>query len=210
MQLTACPNITISHSGALITGDLTHPEWLDAVCTLKTIKSAYLLALADLYGYGRNAFGEDQVAKDLEQLEFDLSDACKAAAISVLTLDFRSGHGLTSEHYYIISYLATDKDREKWAKLAVEHGLSALELKRSIAAGKVVTQKLIDTTSGRNTGINTLQGIRFQFDQWERQVGGDRQKLLRKPRAEREQMLENLTPIVAFAAEIEASLSAED
>lgn len=195
----------LTHTGLKIVGHLDLDEWRNLLESFHAVKHAYHCALADLISYGRNEFGDDEVAATLEQMEFELADVTKAEAIGQLTFDFREENPLTSEHYFVLSKLEK-ADCQKWAKIAVQNKLSALELKRSIEAGMVLRLEDIQNRSGQGSGINTIQGVVFRLTQWEKSMGGT-DRIIQLPSKDRRDLLDLLTPAIELAAKIEASLT---
>lgn len=200
--------ILVSPHGLDIQGTLSLEDWKSLIGSLQSIRHAYHNALADAINYGHRTFGSEVVGTTLEQLEFDMSDANKAINIGTLSYHFRQAHPLTSEHYHVLATCAEEQHREKWAKLATDEKLTALELKRSIEKGEVIRTSEIQKLSGHGAGINTVQGVVFQFKQWENRIGGV-QAALKLPEKERRDLLSHLTPMIELAAALESSLSNE-
>ena len=197
---------TLTRSGLKITGEITQEEWKDILTSLQAVKHSYHCCLGDVINYGRVHFGDNAVAAALEQLEFEIADITKADAIGQLTLEFREDNTLSSEHYFVLSALS-EADRIKWAKTALKHKLSALELKRSIEQGKVIRLAEIQSQSGHGTGISTIQGVVFRMQQWEKSMGGSAM-ILSLPIEDRKNLLTLLTPAIELASAIEQSLGA--
>lgn len=206
--ITTSDALTLTEHGIRIHRPLTWEEWREVMSSLRTVKKTYISALADLTRHGREQFGDDQVAKALEQMEFEWSDASKAGTVSNLPLDLRSEFRLSSEHAYVLAsrYPDDHEQQRHWAALTAKHDLTALELKTSIAEGRIVRQSDIEARAGHAPGIPTVQGVRFQFDKWSRSLG-DLDTLTRKPTEEKKRILETLKPIVEFARQLENSLT---
>ena len=205
IQLSKENSIQVTSAGAKISPETTQKEWVQAIKSLRSIKEAYLLATADLVRFGKKKFGDEFVDSNMEQMQFDLADANKAIGISNLSYTFRANHKLTAEHHYTLSQLATKPEQEKWANLATQHNLTPIELKKSIAAGEVLTTKEIATTTGSNSGIRTIEGIVFNFNQWEKNLGGiDSIKQL--PEASRRELIKKLEPLLNLAEGVALSL----
>lgn len=187
---------------------MTFDQWTQFLKTLHSVKGAYHCALADTIAYGREKFGDAQVGLALEQGEFEEADVIKAGNIGQLSLTFRQTFHLSSEHYFVLSKVTDTQQQSRWAAEAVNNTLTALELKRSIEAGKVVRTKQIANTSGSGSGFNTIQGIAFKVGQWEKAMGGI-DNIVKLPKEQRESLIELLTPALTLIAAIEASLSAE-
>lgn len=209
LSLTTGQNINFTPQGISIDGDMTLPQWTAFLNTLHSVKDAYHCALADTINYGLDKFGQAEVSMALEQAEFDVTDVTKATTIGTLSLTFRQTFHLSSEHYFVLSKIEDDKERVRWAKVAVTEKLTALELKRSIESGKIMRSSTIQKDSGQGSGINTIQGAIFKLDQWKKAMGGEVNIVL-LPAQERRNLLELLTPTITLAAAIEASLVGEN
>lgn len=206
IPLPTAGDIHITPHGLQIRGTLDIQEWASLLRTLQTINGAYHCALADTLRYGRENFGDTQVATILEQEEFSFADVIKAQSIGQLTFDFRSARPLTSEHYFILSSkLTSTAEQEQWAETATREKLSPLELKRSIEAGRLLRTAEIEATSGQGTGINTIHGALFRIQQWQRSMGGT-DRITALPPDQRSSLLQLLQPTLDLAAAIRDSL----
>lgn len=209
LSLTTGQNISFTPQGIAIDGEMTLNQWIAFLHALHSVKDAYHCALADTINYGIDRYGQAEVALALEQAEFDVTDVTKATTIGQLSLHFRQTFHLSSEHYFVLSKVTDGKERAKWANLSVSEKLTALELKRSIEAGKLIRSSTIQSGSGHGSGINTIQGAIFKLDQWKKAMGGEL-NIVQLPAQERRNLLELLTPTITLAAAIEASLVGED
>lgn len=199
--------IIIDHTGIRIQRLLSLDDWRACMANTRKVKTTYLGIVADLMDYGRKNFGEDVVAAELEQLEFEMPDIMKASTISLISHDDRAKWGLSSEIAYVIGSLCkTPEERAKWAEICDKENLNAIELKRSIEAGEILRADDIKERSGHGEGIPSIQAIRFQYEKWARN-GGDAARILKLPKSERVKILETLNPIVVLAASIEKSLN---
>ena len=208
LSLTTGQTINFTPQGIDIAGDMTLPQWTQFLNTLHSVKGAYHCALADTINYGREKFGDASVALALEQAEFEEADVVKAGNIGQLSLTFRQTFHLSSEHYFVLSKITDPQQQARWAAEAVNNKLTALELKRSIEANKVIRTRQINSTSGNGSGFNTIQGIAFKVGQWEKAMGG-LDNILKLPAEQRQSLVELLTPTISLIAAIEASLAAE-
>jgi hypothetical protein len=208
LHLSAGLTVQAMPHGLAINGDMSFEQWKSLLQTIQLLKSSYHCVLADHVQYGRTKFGLAEVSVALEQAEFDMADLIKADAIGQLTLDFRGKFSLTAEHFFVLSKVEVEKEQSRWAQIAEREKLSPLELKRSIDAGKILRLSNIQKESGQGSGIPTIQGAVFRFQQWEREIGG-KDKLLKLPSADRKQLLDLLTPVVALAASIQESLESK-
>ncbi|MFZ4693736.1 MAG: hypothetical protein ACOYMV_01275 [Verrucomicrobiia bacterium] len=191
--------------GAQVQGKITFDRWKILLTSWRSCRKGWELVLADILAYGLEQFGREKVDVALNQLEFDLGDALKALAIGQLSLDLRT-ETLGSDHYFVLSKAnLTAKEQGRWVAIATKEGLKAVELQKSIEAGKVLRQADINRESGRDSGIPTIQGLAFWFDRWERKVGGE-DAILAWDRRLKEQWLAEVRPILSLAAKLEETL----
>jgi hypothetical protein len=171
------PGINLTRGGIEISTDLTFDEWRSLLVGLRRIKTTYHAALADVIGFGKNKFGEASVDSALEQEEFEFADVSRAKQISAVPFCLRDEFcELTSEHYYVASkkFPNDTVQQRHWLKTATEQGLSSVELKASMDAGKVIKSNISEKQSGRQSGgLMTIENISINFQRWEKQVGGE-------------------------------------
>jgi hypothetical protein len=201
MQLTA--------RGIVFNGKMTFEQWREALVMLRQVKDRYHIYLADVLGYGRANFGEARVEEALGQLEFDYAECAKAMHIGQIELNLRLPE-LNAEHFCVLGMELKDdpKAQAKWVKLAVQHALTPLELRKSIQAGGVIKQDKVNALSGRDAGISTIEGVRFSFDRWEKQVGGESAVLGWTPEIKKQWLIQ-VEPIVELAGKVRATLAGE-
>ncbi len=167
----------------------------------KAFETTGTLALADLLTFVSSRGWESEVEQYLAQLEFDLHSVRKAQVVGDIPRALRHPK-LTAEHYWVVSKL----DREgqtKWLGLAVKHGLSGFELKRSIEAGKPLHKEQIEMLSGAGSGILTYQGILTDWQRWEAKIGGD-DGILAWPAHLQDRWLEDTRPIAELRERVVA------
>lgn len=197
--------VQITPMGLRFVGKMTWDQWYDLLRSAKLFKECGDFIYADIIGHGRREFGDALVAEAIEQLQFDWQDTLRAYAIGQILFDFRS-EKLSSEHYYVLGSAITDeKERMRWAAIAEKHELSALELKKSIEAGKVVRQEDVNSSSGRGAGIANMQALRFWFGRWEKQAGGH-EAILKWPSEQKRKWLDEVKPIVDLYKEMEGTI----
>ncbi len=204
LTISSEASIEITTHGAIVTGSLTEKEWVHAMKTMRDVNRSYLKALGDIISYGTRNFGEEVVGQHIEQLEFDLNEANTALGISQIGYDFKKAYPLTPEHLYTLSKLPDDDQREKWAQTCIEHKLNALDLKRSIEAGEIITNDSVGKTSGLGSGITTIEGSVFQFSQWKKSVGET--TILTWDKDKQIELLKKLEPIIDLASKIHDTL----
>jgi hypothetical protein len=200
-------NLDITADGLVIKRHLTKEEWWQTLARLKLVQKTYALSLADLIHYGRDRYGAEFVDEKLEQLEFPLDEINRSDAIALVDHGMRQTYRLTSEHYYVLGRdRGDDKDlMEKWAAAAVKHSLSALALARSIANDQIITDTDIQTLSGRDSGIPTINGFGLTFVRWTKAAKAE-ENINKWSRQDKEKLLLELLPIVEFAAKVKATL----
>lgn len=200
--------VTISPAGIRIDAMLNQESFIGLLRSLVATREYFHLGLADLINYGAKTFGEEPTAAMLEQLHFDLSDVARAKHIRRVPWATRDLHRLTSEHYYVLGMqLPEDEEaQEMWARRAAKESLSAYELKKSIATGRIFKSNASPDNNGRASGgIITIQVVKFQFDRWEKQVGGH-DSILKWDDARKQEFLKNTKRIADLRAEVAQSL----
>lgn len=194
--------------GLRIRGKPTFEQWKELLRTWREASDKFHFGLADLLVYGNEHFGKARVDQVVQQMEFDVADAIRAMSIGQIPLDLRS-ENLSSEHYFVMARANLSvKEQGRWAAIATKENLTALELQKSIAAGHVVKAEVSSGESGRNSGIATIQGMRFWFERWSSKVGG-RDAVLAWDRDTRAAWLSEVRPVVDLAREVENSLKQE-
>ena len=166
------PNIRITPKGLEFIGEITDASLLEGMRALKSTKDTFHCALADLMKVGTEKLGQGVVEHALEELEYDHDDAMRATALNSLPPAARD-LGLSASHYVAVTRskdLTTDAARMEWLRKAKRHGLTPLQLRRSILAGKVVTSEDVQLASGRGSGINTLENWMFLMGQWAKHI----------------------------------------
>lgn len=191
--------------GLIWHGTPTFAEVREILRAIKAMGDTRDLILADALKGAVEAIGAEQVELIVAQLEFNASEIRKATLIGSLDRSCRS-RKLTSEHLHVAARIEnlTELERYGWLKRAETEGLSALELHRSIEAGKIV--RLENTTAGasRNSGIVTVESIRFTWDQWERR---NKREILEAPAEVQRKFLEEVDPILKTAEEVRRCLT---
>lgn len=198
----------LTEHGLEFVGKMPVEHWQNLMLALKRVRGSWDMCLATAVRYGVNEYGLEVVQETLRQQEFDYQDAVRALSVAQLELDFSSFTGLTNEHYLVLSmaYPDSQEEQEKWARIALEEGMDALRLKRSIEEGRVMSADEIAKQSGRGSGgLGYLEGFGMLFHQWERRIGG-KQKLLELDEESKRRWLESVRPVVSLAREVEDSL----
>lgn len=213
LDVVAGVRCTITEQGLVIGETLNEAQWTELIARIRRVHHAYHNILADAVRYGRETFGDGFVEEQLEQLEFTLPEVARADAIGQLSFDLRTKHRLTSEHYFILGKLLKDDPRaqEKWAALAVEHGLSPTALKRSLEAEggpRVITDEELSTINGRHSGQIVIQGFGLEVRRWVTSIGGQ-EKLVRSPEGTRRAFLKETKEIVDLYNAVSETLDAE-
>jgi hypothetical protein len=164
--------IRITARGLEFVGEINDATLTDAMRALKLSKDGFHCALADLMRAGAEKLGEEAVGRALEVLEYDHDDAMRATALNTLPTAARA-LGLSASHYVVVvraKELTTDAQRMDWLRRSKKHGLTPLQLRRSITAGKIVTSEDVQIASGRGSGVLTVQNGLFQLSQWYKHI----------------------------------------
>lgn len=168
------------------------------------------LWLADFIAKTAADHGQEFVQETLVGLQFPLDQAQRAIAIGSLHRGVRHP-ALTTEHYWAMAHAEKklgEHDQLKWAKLAVEHKMTAAHLVKCIAAGKVLPKEDAGRLNGRGSGLATPHGIRQSFETWFRQT--DQNDPIHQWSIERKRELyEELKPVAKVVADLEEALAAE-
>ncbi|MDR0532519.1 MAG: hypothetical protein LBH01_01035 [Verrucomicrobiales bacterium] len=198
--------LQITDRGIVFNGKMSLDQWRDLLASLQQVKNRFHVYLADAIVYGREHFGERKVGEILDQMQFDYADCSRAMHIGQIELDLRLPE-LTAEHLCVLGMELQNnrKMQAKWVKLALQHGLTPLELRKSIQAGKVLRQEAVDELSGRDAGITTIEGVRFSFDRWKKQVGGE-EAVLGWDVENKRLWLQQVEPIIILAEKVKATL----
>lgn len=200
--LKAVP-LKVEARGVRLAPNLPFEQWREMLRMWRGLKDTWQFGVADFMSYGAKAFGEEKVQAAMEQLLFDLKDGLHGEVIGQIPLDLRD-QPLSAEHYYVLGRAElTARERGRWAALAVKEEMTPLRLQKSIEAGRVLRKDEIDEMSGKNSGIPTVQGVRFLWDRWARKVGD---KAFKWTTDLKRQCLDEIKPIVEFARKLEASL----
>ncbi len=196
--------------GLVFHGKMNFDQWRQLLQFLKEVKSQFHFAFADTIKYGRENYTEELVKEAITTIDFDHQDLLRAEAISVLPHEHRTSN-LTSEHHYIAAKVENMGELEKWGWLetAVKENLSALELAHSIEAGKVTKMKTSASGQGRGAGIASIEGVRFMFQAWSRQVQ-EHDPIETWDRERKERWLEEVKPIEETIKMVRESLAAEE
>ncbi|MEI6715989.1 MAG: hypothetical protein WCO60_19740 [Verrucomicrobiota bacterium] len=199
--------VRLTSLGMQFTGEPTWEQTCAMLVAFKQLDTAAALNLSDLLTYGRRVFGGSQLELALEEMEFDIQTARKAVSLMDVPEALRNPN-LTKEHYLAVCNL-TYPEQAEWLSAAVKHKLSALSLKRSIDAGRVLSKEEIAEMSGSRSGICTYQGVLSGWDRWERKVGGKVAILSWEP-DQRRQWLADMKQVAALIEEVEKSLAIEE
>lgn len=194
--------------GVEFTGEMTLEQWREGMRLLQMFEAAGTLWKVDFVAEGARRFGEETVQATFAELEFLQTDVQQIYALRTLDRGARRPE-LTPQHYWALAAhrLTAEKQRE-WADRAVEHKLSAAQLDKSIAAGRVMTKAELGNGSGRGSGIANPHGIRHAFDLWFKQTE-ESDPIDRWPRDRQEQLYEELAPVAKVVRDLEVALGKE-
>ncbi|MEI7913049.1 MAG: hypothetical protein WCK77_25805, partial [Verrucomicrobiota bacterium] len=140
------PKFTITATGIEFSGDLSLAEWCDLGRMLIPLAKKTGFMLGDLINYGSKAYG----TKYKEALEFaglapkTLRNYATVARRVHPTLREPS---LGIEHHAAVAGLESQVQRF-WLELAKEHNLTVSRLRKSIQAGRLVTEEEMEDGAG--------------------------------------------------------------
>lgn len=157
-------------NGLSIPEDAQLPDYENAVRLVAKLGKISRIALGDLLADAAKKGIEDQLTMVFEEVGLSPVEVGKCLAISLVPRSLRHDN-LTEEHYFVVSKL-TLPEQTKWLNEALKHNLNALEMKRSIEAGRVLKRDEINELSGRGSGIVNYHGIVNQWDRWANKIGG--------------------------------------
>jgi hypothetical protein len=190
-------------TGIHFLGVVPKPQLVELFAALKRLRQTYHLALADTAAHGRQHYGDAFVEATMEQLQFDLGDTARADAIGQVPRAMRHP-SLTAEHYYVVAktifrgLVTADEEAEaaKWLAVAVEKGLSPHTLQESIKAGRVLPEP---SAAQKKSGLPTIEGVRFLFDQWKSKVTKKEGDIVHWDAERKRRLLEELRPFIDLA-----------
>jgi len=181
----------------------TLENFKELLTAFKAWDTAGAVALADLFTFARTNGWEREVEIFLAQMEFDLALVKGARAVSDVPRGLRHPK-LTAEHYFVVAGLEYDWQAH-WLIKAVKHKMTGLVLKRSIEAGRVLTEEQIDMMSHAVSEILHYQCRLARWGRREKTVG-DEEEILSWPRPMLEGLVKDMKPIVELHEKAVAKL----
>lgn len=181
----------------------TQEEWEQIGRYVVASRSCSLRWIADWRRTGRRHFGDEAVAAAEQQLELEYKDLKSASALEAL--EGRGADAPSDEHAFVAGKMCSDPaEQTRWLDVARAEKLSAVELRRSIEAGRVVRESEPRPPSS-SAGYLTLEGISLDFKQWLARVQKD--GFPQKWDAERlVRVRELLNPIREVAADVSVKI----
>ena len=140
------PKFTVTATGIEFSGDLSLAEWGDLGRTLIPLAKKTGFMLGDWINYGSKAYG----TKYKEALEFNglvpktLRNYASVARRVHPTLREPS---LGIEHHAAVARLES-QEQKYWLDMAKEHNLTVPRLRKSIQAGRLVTEEEMEDGAG--------------------------------------------------------------
>lgn len=183
--------------------DLTWEETQAILTSFKLFADFGTLGLADVLTFARRKGWLEQMEIALANLHFDQSAVKKAMAVGDVPRGLRHP-ALTAEHYYIVSGLLYE-DQVRWLDASVANKLSPLALKRSVEAGRLLTEVELQNLTGAGSGILNYHGILTSWQRWEKKVGGS-EAILSWPAPVRRRWLEDVRGLRDLINRVEDSL----
>jgi hypothetical protein len=146
------------------------PDYENAIRIVAKLGKISRIALGDILSDAAKKGITDQLTMVFEEIGISPVDVGKSLAISNVPRSLRH-ENLNEEHYFVVSKLSLS-DQTKWLNEALKHKLNALEMKRSIDAGRVIKRDELNELSGRGSGIVNYHGIVNEWERWRNKVGG--------------------------------------
>jgi hypothetical protein len=191
-------------NGLAIPADTSKDEVAAILKNFSFWQNASAVALADVLAFASSKGYLDQLELVFAECGLTPTDVSRALAISDVPRGLRS-EKLSAEHYFVVARMTMDQ-QTKWLAAAEKNSLSALELKRSIEAGRVLTKEEIAELSGKGSGIVNYHGIVNQWGRWSSKVGGV-QGITAWPTPVLRQWLADVSPIVEAVEAAKAALN---
>ena len=197
------PSLKWVNNGLAIPTETSKEEVAAILKNFSFWQNASAVALADVLSFAQSKGYLEQLEIVFEECGLTPTDVSRALAIGDVPRGLRS-EKLSAEHYYVVSRMTMDQ-QTKWLAAAEKNALSALELKRSIEAGRVLTKEEIAELSGKGSGIVNYHGIVNQWSRWSSKVGGVH-GITSWPTPVLRQWLSDVSPIVEAVEAAKAAL----
>jgi len=184
--------------------DVSFEQWREVLRLVKGMHKRSKVAMADIISFGNKKWGPKRVNECLEQLELEAVLVKAAIAISTIPKDLRL-ENLEPDHFVELAKANLPRKQViRWARIASEQGLTASQLRFSIAEGEVVDRSVARQLG---SGVYTVHGIRQSFDIWLRRVDG--LDGIKKMDLENQmEILDELSPIVELGIALHEHLEA--
>ena len=152
------PKFTVTATGIEFFGDLSLAEWNDLGSRLAPIAKSIALMLGDWVNYGKKAYGHKY------------KEAARVTGLAEKTLRNYAyvarnvGHSLRDpslgqEHHAAVAPLEPHLQKH-WLGLAKEHNLSIPRLRKSIQAGRLVTEEeMEDAKAGQTNHVKLINRL---------------------------------------------------
>ena len=152
------PKFTITATGIVFLGDLSLAEWNDLGSRLAPIAKSIALMLGDWVNYGKKAYGHKY------------KEAARVTGLAEKTLRNYAyvarnvGHSLRDpslgqEHHAAVAPLEPHLQKH-WLGLAKEHNPSIPRLRKSIQAGRLVTEEeMEDAKAGQTNHVKLINRL---------------------------------------------------
>lgn len=185
----------VSRVGLEITDEIQLKDWLSIGEKLFAVGSCYQFLIGDWLNYGERKYGE-KYAVACDELGIDYQTGRHWASTCARIELCRRQHNLTFSHHYEVAKLS-DKEQDKWLKLAGENKWSVADLREKIRDNSA---EYANEDHGKP--VKTFTGY---IANAVRIINQRRETISTWSSDERERTAELLRPIVDFYEELKAT-----
>lgn len=158
--------IELTETGLIFKRKLTLEEHKQVFSFLRTISSAQEFYLGDWIAECKGDYGEDSCNEIMAQAEFDFVRAMRAEKLAKIPRRLRNPRLTAAHHAAALPKLDKQGEFAMLLDTAEKEDLTPNELKRSIRAGRIVTDEEIAKKCPSRVGFRTYHAVRFNFDMW--------------------------------------------
>ena len=156
--------VQLSDASLTFPENTTRAQWREVGIMLSKAATASTRWIASWRKFGTTAFGEDVVELETGQLCFPGIVVAQSKQLALLPNDVFE-IGISPQHAKVlVEECSGPADMSRWAKTAVKEGLTAGELRASIADNKVIRRSDAEVRGGGS--IPSIHGVRGLYDRW--------------------------------------------
>lgn len=175
--------VQVTEIGLRFDGDITFEQWLEIGRKVGRVARTSLFLVGDWLNYGQDRWnGGERFEKMAEDLRERYETAMGETGLEMRTLmdaayvarnvpqDQRRLH-LTFEHHKTVARVKDEGERRQWLDKADKHDMSTRRLRKSINAGRVVSEAEMQpdpTTSGIDNHLSWVDGLTRWWKRFER------------------------------------------